>query len=73
MDQDVLNLALADQKEAEEKIEELRRQIEEEEQRIAQVASFVETYRSYEARAGQSQPAESTSGGGSYQPSSWGD
>lgn len=61
MDQDVLNLALADQKEAEDKIADLRRQIEEEEQRIEQVAGFVETYRAYEARATQSTGSQSGS------------
>ena len=50
MEHSVLDLAVSDQKAAEGKIEELRLEIALEEERLAEIAVFLETYRSYEAR-----------------------
>jgi len=70
MDHSVLDLAVADQKAAEGKIEELRLEIAMEEERLAEIAAFLETYRSYEARVAPA-AAGSASSTSPASPSSW--
>ena len=51
-DRNVLDLALEDQQQARDRIEELRQQIADEEARIETIDGFVATYREYQERLG---------------------
>lgn len=61
-DRNVLDLALEDQQQARDRIEELRQQIAEEESRIEAIDGFVATYRQYEERLGGKASEETTPG-----------